>query len=213
MVNQALESPVLRRYAEICTELLVRARPLSTLQAVRTLGDRADSLGLTIAPQDRGRRLSDLAADRIGGPWQDLFWKGLLDKKPGAHVPALDGALSRLRAGTEASGYALAIALLYDSVDDAFGDLERPLPSPETLVSTVDAEALRLPRNELPRSAEVNESRRTRLRLAVSMVLSGDAIHLAARATGWSVLVLERVLLTCVTKSRVGEPASTILMS
>ena len=213
LVNQTLENPVVRRYAEVCTELLVRARPLSTLQAVRTLADRAHSLGLAIAPEDCGRRLSDSATERIGGAWQDLFWKELSAKKPGAHVPALDGALSRLRAGTEASGYALAIALLYDSVDNAFGDLDRPLPSPESLVATIDAEALRLPRNELPRSAEVNERRRMRLRLAVEMVLSGAAIHTAAGATGWSVSVLERVLLKCVTTPQVRQPAFSTLTS
>lgn len=213
VVNQALESPVLRRYAEVCTGLLERARPLSTLQALRTLTDRAHSFGLAIDPEGRGRRLSDFAADHIGGPWQDLFWKELSEKKPGAHVPALDGALSRLRAGTGASGYALAIALLYDSVDAAFRDLERPLPSPESLVATIDAEALRLARNELPRSAEINECRRTRLRLAVSMVLNGAAIHAAAGATGWSVSVLERVLLKCVTTSQIRQPAFATLTS
>lgn len=213
VITQALNNPVLRRYAGVCTELLERARPLSTLHAMRTLAERADAFGLATSPEDRGERLSDLAADRIGGPWQDMFWKQLSDKNRGAYFPSLDETLYRLCAVPDASGYALAIALLFESADAAFGDLARPLPTQESLIAPIDAEALRIARNELPRSAEVNECRRTRMCQAVSMVLSGAAIHTAARATGWSPLVLERVLRKCIKPSQVSEPAFPALMS
>jgi hypothetical protein len=210
VVTQAMESPVLQRYAEVCTELLQRARPLSTLKVLQALTERAYSHGFAIDPQNPGRRLSDLAIDCIGGPWQSLFWKKLSGKTPGTYVPTLDGVLWRLRACPGASAYALAIALMYDSVDAAFSDFERPMPSLESLMAMIDAEALRVARNEHPRSADVDEQRCIRLRLAVKMVQSGTPIHAAARSTGWLAPMLERVVLRCLTKSACVETDSLI---
>ena len=128
VVEHALAHPVLLRYAEVCNELLNFKQPLSTFQVVRALTRRARSLGLTHKTAIAGGKLSEYAASCISGPWQREFWSTAPSAPINSCFHALDATLSRLLGTCEADAYALAIALLYNSVDDALNDLSTPLP-------------------------------------------------------------------------------------
>ncbi|MDP9877256.1 hypothetical protein J2W25_000882 [Variovorax boronicumulans] len=197
VLADAIENPVLRRYAETCAELLHRPRPLVSFQVLRSLIPRAYACGLVVEQRATGTRLSDLAVERISGPWQQLFWKELSSKAPGAYLPSLDDTLVRLRSGSCHHDYALAFALLYDSVDEAFNDLQRKLPTYRSLLPLLNVEAARVPRYAAARRKECMENRPERLRLAVKSVLSGATLDAAARAVGWGGNSVGRMLAQC----------------
>jgi len=199
VLADARDNPVLRQYAETCAELLHRPRPFASLQVLRSLLPRAFARGLVAEERATGPRLSDLAADRIAGPWQQLFWKELSGKAPGAYLPSIDDSLVRLRSGSWRHSYALAFALLYDSVDQAFNDLQRRLPTYRSLVPLLNAEAARVGRHAAARRKESIENRPERLRLAVKLVLSGSPLDSAACSVGWGGDSVGRMLVRCLT--------------
>lgn len=199
LVTQAIESPVLRRYADVCAELLNRSRPISTLQAVRALTTRAKAIGLSPWDAKSGRKLSDLAADCISAPWQLEFgrsWQGR-GKDPGLH--ALDATLLRLRGACDATAYALAIALLWNSIDAAINALIKPLPPLSALLPLIDREAQKPVPNERPRDVHADLQRQERLRRSIALVLHGRPLQDAADAEGWAAQTLERMLTSCIT--------------
>ncbi|MFY9478633.1 MAG: TniQ family protein [Aquabacterium sp.] len=202
VVEQALAHPVLLRYAETCNELLNLKRPLSTFQVVRAMTRRARSLGLMHETETTGGKLSEYAASCISGPWQREFWSNA----PGAPLDscfhALDATLSRLLGTCEADAYALAIALLYDSVDDALNELSTPLPLLSEFLPLANEEAdKRLP-HEHPCDGQANLLRRARLQQSIELVLNGHPLHDSARMHGWSVPTLERMMHSCLTHSQ-----------
>lgn len=200
VLADAKENPVLRRYAEICTELLHRPRPFASFQVLRSLLPRAYARGLVVEEQATGARLSDMAMERISGPWQQLFWKELSSKASGAYLRSLDDTLVRLRSGSWRHGYALAFALLYESVDGAFNDLQRRLPTYRSLVPLLNAEAARVGRYAAARRKECVENRPERLRLAVKLVLGGSPLNSAACSVGWGGDSVGRMLVQCLTE-------------
>lgn len=115
----------------------------------------------------------------------------------------------RGRVGTcEADTYALAIALLYDSVDDALNELSTPLPPLSEFLPFANEEADRRLPNEQPRDGQTSLLRRARLRQSIEMVLNGYPLHESARMHGWSVPTLERMMHSCLThsQSRIDQP-------
>lgn len=211
VLADAKDNPVLRRYAETCAELLHRPRPFASFQVLRSLLPRAFACGLSVEERAAGPRLSDLAADRIAGPWQQLFWEELSCKAPGAYLPSLDDDLVRLRSGSWRHSYALTCALLYESVDQAFNDLQRKLPTYRSLVPLLNAEAMRVGRHPAACRKESIENRPKRLRSAVKLVLSGSPLNSAARSFGWGGDAVGRMLVRCLTAGHphpVREPST-----
>ena len=118
-------TPVLQRYADVCHELLVRAAPTSTVEAIMAFGEQAKRLGLAAESSDAGTRLCELAIDQIAGPWQKCFWRDLPLLAQGKSGALLDATLHKLTMVPRGIDYAMAIALLYESIDDAFLDLRQ----------------------------------------------------------------------------------------
>lgn len=203
MVAHALGNAVIRRYSEICTELLHQPKPFSTLQVMRAITVRAMACGLTTAPNMPGGRLSDLAAESIAGPWQSKFWNGLASERSGGHHDLLDATMLRVRGVCATTAYALAAALLYESIDEAFNALSSPLPPCGAFHAAIEEEASKPVKNESPRSTSDQDRRETRLRAAVEMILNGAPLHLAAHAHGWAAHPLERMLRNCVLSDEV----------
>ncbi len=199
LVTQAIEAPVLRRYADVCAEQLNRSRPISTLQAVRALTIRARAIGLSPWDAKSGRKLSDLATDCISAPWQVEFARRWQGRGKGPGLQALDATLLRLRGACDAPAYALAIALLWDSVDDAINALIQPLPPLSVLLPFIDREAQKPVPNERPRDVHADLQRQERLRRSVALVLDGRPLQDAADAEGWAAQTLERMLTSCIT--------------
>lgn len=199
VLADAAENPVLQRYAETCIELLHRQRPLASFQILRSLVPRASARGLVAEERAKGPRLSDLAVERIVGPWQKLFWKELSSKTAGAYLPALDDTLVQLRSGPRRHGYALAFALLYDSVDEALNDLQKKLPTYRSLIPLLNAEASRVGHHAAARRKECTENRPERLRAAIRLLLSGSPLDSAASSVGLGGNSVGRVLVQCLT--------------
>ena len=208
VVEHALAHPVLLRYAEVCNELLNLKRPLSTFQVVRAMTRRARSLGLVHETATTGEKLSEYAASCISGPWQREFWSTAPSAPINSCFHALDATLSRLLGTCEADAYALAIALLYNSVDDALNDLSTPLPPLGELLRSANEEAEKRLPNEQPRDGQTNLLRQARLQQSIELVLNGYPLNQSARMHGWSVPTLERMMRRCLTHSqpRVDQP-------
>ena len=201
VVEHALAHPVLLRYAEVCNELLNFKQPLSTFQVVRAMTRRARSLGLTHETATAGGKLSEYAARCISGPWQREFWSNALGAPIDNCFHTLDATLSRLLGTCEANAYALAIALLYDSVDDALNDVSTPLPQLSEILPFAREEADKLQPNEQPRDGQTARLRQARLQQSIEWVLNGWALNGSARMQGWAVPTLERMLRSCLTRS------------
>lgn len=208
VVEHALAHPVLLRYAEVCNELLNFKQPLSTFQVVRALTRRARSLGLTHKTAIAGGKLSEYAASCISGPWQREFWSTAPSAPINSCFHALDATLSRLLGTCEADAYALAIALLYNSVDDALNELSTPLPPLSEFLPFANVEAEKRLPNEHSRDGQANLLRQTRLQQSIELVLNGCPLNQSARMHGWSVPTLERMMRSCLThgQPRVDQP-------
>ncbi|MDE2401973.1 MAG: hypothetical protein KGL90_09945 [Burkholderiales bacterium] len=109
----------------------------------------------------------------------------------------------RVRGVCATTAYALAAALLYESIDEAFNALSSPLPPCGAFHAAIEEEASKPVKNESPRSTSDQDRRETRLRAAVEMILNGAPLHLAAHAHGWAAHPLERMLRNCVLSDEV----------
>ncbi|QCB46950.1 hypothetical protein E5678_13520 [Hydrogenophaga sp. PAMC20947] len=195
VVAHAVANPVLQRYTLICSELLHQSRPLSAFQVVRALQKRSRLTGLAHHADDSGQKLSDFAAECISGPWLDQCWIPPKSRPAVTGLGALDSTLVRLRGPYAACAYALAIALLYDSVDEAFHDLSAPLPPLLALLPSLDEEARKPIRNAPWRSAEAKQLRQKELRSTAERLLNGCQVYDAARRQSWSQPALDRIIL------------------
>lgn len=188
--------PALRRYTDACTEFLDKPRPLSTLQVFSAMTQRAKKIGLMQDTERANTCLSDFAADALADAAPTCL-KCLGTEAADATFHALDATLSRLLGVCKTQTYALAFALLYDSIDEAFNDVSRPLPTLQDLLPAIEVEASRRPRNELPRSPAADLACREVLREAAEMVLNGYPVHEAARIHNTSSPKLEKTLMNC----------------
>ena len=191
VIRDATDNPVLRRWAGIVGELWQRPAPLSCIQVGRSLHERAHRLGLTAELGRDGATFSAWAHDRIPGPWHRMFWPASARRKG----RSLDDTLSRLRGIPPALTYVLAVALLFDNVDDAMGNLARPLPllAWHQFADAGGAEEL----HRLVRSVRAGGEQEgwKALGLGVEYVLRGYATHEAATKAHVAPELLEQALL------------------
>lgn len=190
VVDQALRSDIVRRYADVCAAFLEHDRSVCTYQIVECLQARASQLEVRPHAGVRGRHISDLAEPMTRGPWQRLYFPDLVGKPQGVFVDSLDRTYTSRRVAYTTQAYALALAVLYDSAADAFADLSRAgEPKPDRHRSFVSADTR-------PGMSDGTDVRGTELRLALQAFLNGKSIADACACSGADSGSLESALRT-----------------
>lgn len=178
----AIENPTIRRYGEICQEFLGRERSISTTQMVSCLQQRARQLQIRSRAGVIGLHLHDMAKRQANGEWLTAHFPDI--EKKGSSS-SLSRTYTSQKIAYATTYYALALALLYDTTDEAFYDLEAhgelnqaiPLQSPP----------------QANHSSPDNENSGN-LQRALSDFLQGMPVDQACRQYGTERHALERVL-------------------
>lgn len=111
--------PFLQRFAAISATLLTLTQPMSTSHLHPILRERATDLGLRRAMVGKQPPLSDRVRELAPKRWIQAHVPGLNEKPVAAYMSRIDDQLTSL---TPAAGdsYALAMAALFPSTDEAF---------------------------------------------------------------------------------------------
>lgn len=193
-VAQALDNEVLSRYADICVDLLARSDPISTVQMVSGLLERARAFDLLTTDTGLGRRLSDLAAQRSPAAWLHCFFpavRSACERRVGAD---LDNTLLRLNSGCHTRHNVLAMALLYESAEQALAGVAAPPPRYETLFPAIEVHA-KLVSSCAPGAENAEMAGRPkRLCDAARRVFDGEPIYQAGGAARTDARTLEQVI-------------------
>lgn len=133
-VQSLISCEAIQRFLDLCNAFQKRDRPLAVSKVSPILRERAKVLGLsTYACANPSRPLlSDLVQETFPKRWLATVFPKLVDKPRGEMMLAMDGVLYLQNAASSSLAYILAIAVLYDGVDDAISDLTSEMP-PEQL--------------------------------------------------------------------------------
>lgn len=129
-----LDNPVIQRYMLISEGFLSSRTPLHPSSASHLLSQRAQELGLRIGRGGNKGILSDLALQLAPTSWLERLLPDFRSKKAGHYFGPLDVVLLH---GGSPHALALALALLFESADDA---LEQWAAYAPTLASPSDRE-------------------------------------------------------------------------
>lgn len=129
-VDDQLGDALVTRYIEIATGLLDCRQPVSYHQAANKLSQRAQALGIRVAKSGRRENLSDIALQLAPRKWLSSLLPGIETKKPGEYYPFLDKVV---RHHGLPQCRALALALMFDSADDALRYWNLPVSDIDTV--------------------------------------------------------------------------------
>lgn len=197
MVEHALSSPVIRRYEEICSFFAMRARPFAMEPVSRLIQDRAQK---TCPPfPTQARRMSTMALEQVGGPWLMSQFPGLHERRTG-YVDSLDRTLGKPKVPLATQYYALALALLFPTADEAMMCLLKMESQ-----GTTEIASSHTPGQETPTqvASRLGDNRG----LAIRALLDGASIRQAATVAGVRMHDLEALVLACAKEglSRLGK--------
>lgn len=197
MVEHALSSPVIRRYEEICSFFAMRARPFAMEPVSRLIQDRAQKTCTTSPTQ--ARRMSTMALEQAGGPWLVNQFPGLYERRTGC-VDSLDRTLGKPKVALATQYYALALALLFPTADEAMNCLLKMESQ-----GTTEIASSQTPGQETPTqvASRLGDNRG----LAIRALLDGASIRQAATVAGVRMHDLEALVLACAKEglSRLGQ--------
>jgi hypothetical protein len=176
ITREAKRNPVIQRYAEISAGLAERTQPVSTAWMVQVLKQRIQSHHA--ASGRRARRLTDIAADMIHGPWQKRFFPEL--DLVGGQQNGLDRTCSSVRLGYSTQFYALALAVLFDCPDNAMNEVN------STVMDSFTTQSIPMSKGQ--------KNRPTGLPAAAQSFFGGATITDAARSHGIEASQLEELL-------------------
>ncbi len=142
LVELAMKSTVVLRYAEICSRLLGSSRPTSRFHVLRSLAARARANGIGCAGEKGDRMLSDLAAAHVPPSWVATLGAHRPKKRGSDEQGDIDDVLSHLQVPVSTADCTLAVALLFDDADAAIEDLQRPLPNIQSLLPLISKAAV-----------------------------------------------------------------------
>jgi len=126
--------PFIQRYVAIVSSFLTLVQPIPTIQLHPPIRERATALGLRRAMVGKQPPLSDRVRDLATKQWLQAHVPGLYEKPDSEFSSRIDTQLFSL-VPVRGDSYALALAALYPSADDA--------------IAAVRASCQHLPRTEL----------------------------------------------------------------
>lgn len=122
--------PVVSRYITIAEAWLSGHRPIPLEKMIAVLQVRGEKVGVRRSVKGHKRLLSDLALDTCPLEWLTLLVPKIIDKKPGAYQAPLDHVFNSQSTAFRSGYYALALALLFDTAEEALNRIEAELPNP-----------------------------------------------------------------------------------
>lgn len=193
---EARQNPTIQRYVNICNAFLQTKHPVHPRQAAARLSARARHKGLRVSQIGARPNLSDSAVATLGGHWLDEFFACLKGKASGAFLGKIDGVCTSKHQSYHASSYALALAILWDSPDDALADfldsspkaIRAPNWSIEDSVNSVHEHNIR-GGVTLPSSAR--DDLRFDVELAMKSFVAGSSLSDACQKHGVKLVELE----------------------
>lgn len=117
---------VIERYSQIMTGFLERNRRAGMRNVVRQIRPVAVQQSIYAGTNKDGQFLSDIAVKQLPAWWLDELFPHIRTKQLGAPFSSLDNTV--LNGHAQPHAYALAMALLYESSDDALAAVPNSLP-------------------------------------------------------------------------------------
>ncbi|MBS0175590.1 MAG: TniQ family protein [Nitrospira sp.] len=146
LAEATAENLAVRRYLEICADLLERPAPLDVKDVARVLAGQARLRGLQTWPgKTAAPLLSDKVADEFDAQWLAIVLPDLAAKAKGQILSRLDGVLYLSKSASSTVAYVLAASVLYDSPDEALKELQSAAPH---VPSSVGLQASRRPHDD-----------------------------------------------------------------
>jgi TniQ len=109
----------LRRYVDIALALLQRDRPFTPQQINGCLAHRASELGLRSSRDGTRKLLSDKLIEMAPKAWLNMHVSDWTKKEYSQQLLKVDGVIAKKHEPVSGEAYAIALAALYDSPDDA----------------------------------------------------------------------------------------------
>ncbi|WP_374355339.1 TniQ family protein [Chitinimonas sp.] len=128
IVAQARSNEIVRRYQEICLLFLERGSPLPVDQVRAHLINRSTELGLRACEVGKRPVLSDLIEEKAAGPRLWANFPGLEGRAKGKFHHPVDGIMRGSHVAYPAQAYALGLACLFDSAEEALLAMSQPIP-------------------------------------------------------------------------------------
>lgn len=122
-VNSLFASAPIQRYIEICSAFFERDKPIEVIHVASILKERAKQFGLSTCMSGNKPLLSDLVKESFPTEWLSTVFPKLVEKPHGVMMPSMDGVLYLNTAASSAMVYALALAVLYESSDEALYEI------------------------------------------------------------------------------------------
>jgi hypothetical protein len=117
---------------EITAHWLNAERPIPTHRLYDVLHRRADFLGIRRAKNGKRRLLSDCVIEIFPGAWLESIYPGLRDKIPYDFYRVLDVVIQTGVSSCRSESYAIALATLFDSSEEALNDIEHSMTFPNS---------------------------------------------------------------------------------
>lgn len=124
IIDDAANNPVIGRYAEICSALAERKCPIPTTHIVQTIRQQMEKTNTRGDPSWSG--LGAFVIEKIEGPWQRHFFSDLTGRNSASKTESLGRTQSCIRMAYATHFYALALAALFESADEAILQISRP---------------------------------------------------------------------------------------
>ncbi|HEY4080555.1 MAG TPA: TniQ family protein [Burkholderiaceae bacterium] len=115
----------LGRYTTLLVSWLDKGEPYDSTAVNRVVQDGCRLHGLRFAQVGQRPVLSDMARQVVPTDWLALYWPKVLAKQPGAYLGHLDGICKDRHVAYPGATGALALAMLFDGVDDILSRLDK----------------------------------------------------------------------------------------
>lgn len=185
VIEDASQNPAITRYAEICFALVERDIPVTTNQMVRTIRHQLENISAKSNCQRS--RISKLVIEKFQGPWQRHFFESLTAESGEQYAESFERTQSSINVGYATHFYALALATLFDTADEAIENISRP--TVKAVLNKMPSVGWGIPNMQLAAA-----STKTALTAAAQAFLAGASIADACRAYGGDSNQLEALL-------------------
>jgi hypothetical protein len=122
-VNSLIATTSIQRYIEICSAFLERDKPIEVMHVASVLTYRAKQFGLSTYINGNKPLLSDLVKESFPAEWLSTIFPKLVVKPHRQSMSSMDGVLYLNTSACSVTAYALALAVLYDSADEALYEI------------------------------------------------------------------------------------------
>lgn len=114
-----LDHPVVSRYITIAEFWLTASQPIPLPNMLLVLVEQARAVGVRRSRMGNRTLLSDLALDTCPRPWLELLVPNMKSKERNIFLSPLDHVFNTQSSALKSDYYALALALLFDSAEEA----------------------------------------------------------------------------------------------